>query len=278
MPLALRPGARVVATAAGGCEVVLGREACALPGSSAVLRALDAWTKGAGSPAGDPDVRRAEAALRTRGWLIPARMLRSLPPPADPGHAALAADLVVYGDRAEHARRLRAAHAVRLVAEPPWRAGLQSLLGSGGVTVDRRASTEVHVGPGEPDRETAERLVAQGTTHLWVTLRSTSVEIGPFVDPGRTGCLLCVDAARCEADPGHAVRARQLGRATRSDEPLLPALTAIALGWAAQDLRRWAGGETPATWSATVTIGTDLIPERRVWLRHPHCGCAWDEL
>ncbi len=278
MPLALRPGVQVVTTATGGHEVVLGRESCALPGTPAVRSALAAWSAGVEPPVADAEVRRAQATLRAGGWLVPAGMLRSLPPPADADYLALTADLTAYGDRSAEARRLRGAHPVRVVADPPWRGDLESLLRAGGVGLDGDPAAEIHVGLGEPDRGRAERLVVDGTAHLWVTLKPTSVEIGPFVEPGRTGCLLCVDAARCEEDPGHALRARQLGRRTAIDEPRLPALAAIALGWAAQDVRRWAGGETPATWSATVTVGPDLIPERRLWLRHPHCGCAWDQL
>ena len=43
----------------------------------------------------------------------------------------------------------------------------------------------------------------------------------------------------------------------------------------AHDVRRWAGGHEPATWSATLRVEASLAVSRREWLRHPQCGCAW---
>ena len=59
--------------------------------------------------------------------------------------------------------------------------------------------------------------------------------------------------------------------------PVDPTMRALALAWLARDLLAYGRGERPTTWSATVDVGEGM-PRRQPWLRHPHCGCAWDAL
>lgn len=99
--------------------------------------------------------------------------------------------------------------------------------------------------------------------HLAVRLGSESVRVGPFVHPGVTACLRCLDAAGSPAAP----------RAAYGDVDR--ALRTLALGWAVRDVATWQSGQLPTTWSSTVTIHTDLQPEFALWQRHPHCGCSW---
>ena len=115
-------------------------------------------------------------------------------------------------------------------------------------------------------------LVAVATAWGW--------ELGPFVVPGETACLRCVDAAYGDGDPRHGVVVDQLAR-NAVPVPLGPPSLAIALGWVARDLLAHARGERPTTWSATVRLAHLTEEEafaQRHWLRHPHCGCAWDAL
>jgi hypothetical protein len=60
----------------------------------------------------------------------------------------------------------------------------------------------------EPRR--AAVLMGRDIPHLPVVFTGTRVEIGPFVRPGRTACLACVAAHRCEADPAWPQLAAQL--------------------------------------------------------------------
>jgi hypothetical protein len=100
--------------------------------------------------------------------------------------------------------------------------------------------------------------------HLVVRLGAASVRIGPFVHPGVTACLRCLEVARPPAVAAPAAYA-----------DLDPALLMVALGWAVRDLATWQAGQLPTTWSTTVTIRSDLQPEVTRWPRHPHCGCSW---
>ena len=100
--------------------------------------------------------------------------------------------------------------------------------------------------------------------HLVVRLSGASVRVGPFVQPGVTACLRCVEAAGARSDPPLAAYA-----------DLDPALLVMGLGWAARELATWQSAQAPTTWSATVTIRADLRPEVTHWPRHPHCGCSW---
>ena len=52
----------------------------------------------------------------------------------------------------------------------------------------------------------------------------------------------------------------------------------LTVAWAVRDLAIAADGGVPATWSATVELGT-LPPVVTTYRRHVHCGCSWaDEL
>jgi hypothetical protein len=118
---------------------------------------------------------------------------------------------------------------------------------------------------GAPAPDLADGLVLGSRPHLLVGLAVGHVDLGPFVDPGLTACLRCLYAAA--APP---VLATPLPGGAPSDS-----LLSVAAAFLAHDVRRWAGGHEPATWSATVRIDTALGVTRRAWPRHPQCGCTW---
>jgi bacteriocin biosynthesis cyclodehydratase domain-containing protein len=141
----------------------------------------------------------------------------------------------------------------------------------------------VLVGVGEPDRELVDPWMRSGTPYLLVRLTEGRAVIGPFVAPGLTACLRCIDAHCTDADPAWPLLVRQYAAATareRDDgvpEPVDPLLAALALSWAARDLATYVDGLRPVTWSTTVTIQPRLTRlETRSWLRHPACGCTWE--
>lgn len=140
----------------------------------------------------------------------------------------------------------------------------------------------VLVGVGEPPRELLDGWIREAQPHLVVRLVEGRAVVGPFVDPGRTACLRCLDAYGTEEDPAWPLVVEQYSRATRDDradgipEPVDAALAAVAVGWAARDLAAYAEGAQPTTWASTVTLAADLTAvETRHWVAHPHCGCAW---
>ena len=45
------------------------------------------------------------------------------------------------------------------------------------------------------------RLMVEGVAHLVVTVREGDVVVGPFVLPGQTPCITCLDVRRAELDP-----------------------------------------------------------------------------
>ena len=103
--------------------------------------------------------------------------------------------------------------------------------------------------------------------------------MGPFVVPGATACLRCVDCHHGDTDPRRGLVVDQVA----SSQPLVPvgpdpSLRAVALSIAVADVVSFVEGEVPGTWSSTirVTKQLDLAPTR--WLRHAGCGCAWDAL
>jgi len=140
----------------------------------------------------------------------------------------------------------------------------------------------VLVGVGEVPRELLDEWIREARPHLVVRLVEGRAVVGPFVLPGRTACLRCLDAYCSEEDPAWPLVVEQYARATRGDradgipEPVDAALAAVAVGWAARDLAAYAEGAEPTTWSTTVTLAADLATvETRRWPPHPHCGCAW---
>lgn len=146
-----------------------------------------------------------------------------------------------------------------------------------GHTTERveRADVALVLTAGEPARGILDDHVRAGRPHLPVSADAAGYRIGPFVDPGATACLRCVDAHLGEHDPRRAVVVEQLaGRPAAPDDPLLASL---AVTWAAREVLRHLAGAEPVTWSATIDLPLDGGPVRRTWARHPYCGCSWAE-
>lgn len=138
------------------------------------------------------------------------------------------------------------------------------------------------VGAGEPDRELTDPWLRERVPFVVVRLVEGRAVLGPFVDPGRTACLRCVDAHHTDSDPDWPLLVRQVAQACVRDrpdgvpEPLDPALGEVAVAWACRDLLTHLDGGRPTTWSATLTLDADLGGiEHRPWSRHPECACSW---
>ena len=161
-----------------------------------------------------------------------------------------------------------------------------ALLGAAGLREHRGRTAPdcgVLVGVGEPDRELVDDWTRAGTPYLLVRLTEGRAVVGPFVAPGRTACLRCIDAHHADADPAWPLLVRQYAAAASRDradgatEPVDPLLAALTTAWAARDLASYVDGQRPSTWSATVTLHPRLEElETQPWLRHPACSCSWE--
>lgn len=146
----------------------------------------------------------------------------------------------------------------------------------------RTSFVSVLVGVGEPPRHLLDPWLHAGRPHLVVRMVEGQALVGPFVSPGRTACLRCVDAWLADDDPSWPLLVEQYARASAADrsdgipEPVDAALAALAVAWAVRDLATHAEGDVPTTWSSTVRVAADLgVIETRTWPAHPRCGCRW---
>lgn len=248
---ALAPGLRVLER---GSEVQVG-----LDPPRVVLPATDA-------------VRRSLAVIRCAG-------------PADQADPEVLATLHANGVLVD-AGRPRAAPTTRVLVQEFGAPlpGVRALLDAAGVlVVDERPDLVLVVGVGEPDRALVDPWVRDAVPHLVLRLTEGVAVVGPFVVPGRTACLRCVDAHHAAADPRWPLLVAQQAVLTsrpRDDalpEPVDPALAAVALGWAVRDLVSHGEDRPPATWSSTLRLPPELVDAEAVaWLRHPECGCWWN--
>jgi bacteriocin biosynthesis cyclodehydratase domain-containing protein len=264
----LRPGTHVLRRGRGELQLGLDpRRAVVLPDSPAVRRTLTLLAGSAPRADHDPALL---ALLHDHDLVVDERDLHRL--------------------SAEHAVRDRWRIVVRRHGHPcgeDLRLGFVRLAAASGIreAPPRQSgapSGAVLVGVGEPERELLDGWTRAGTPYLLVRLTERRAVLGPFVVPGRTACLRCIDAHRTDADRAWPLLVRQYAAAASRDradgavEPVDPALAAMALAWAARDLSSYVEGRRPSTWSATITVEPDLSElESRTWLRHPACGCSW---
>ncbi|HEY0217932.1 MAG TPA: thiamine biosynthesis protein ThiF [Cellulomonas sp.] len=129
---------------------------------------------------------------------------------------------------------------------------------------------------------TALALMSAEVPHLPVAVRAADCVVGPFVEPGRSPCLRCVELHRTDADPGWPVVLAQLTAtrpaARRANLPGAGAPAALAVltgGLVAAEVLARVDDEVPGTRGAQYEIALPrAVPRRRVWSAHPGCGCA----
>lgn len=150
-----------------------------------------------------------------------------------------------------------------------------------------------------PERELAEQLSQQGIPHLLVTVSETLAVLGPFVEPGRSACVRCLDLHRADADPTWPLVLDRLGRGPtpgvvsrdhRSRAGVRPArgrpdtgveasddvLSTLVAAHAVLEITTFLRGQRPSSSDATVEFRLPSgMPRRRTWAAHPDCGCAW---
>lgn len=262
----LRPGCPVLLRDADTVQVGLSEPlAVRLPRRPEVVALLRALETGTTSP--PPGATDALTRLRQAGLVVD-RSDATIPGSA----------WAQFGSEAPRRQRHRRRHRVGIVEEGLGGTLLDDLLQEAALVRDDAAPTVVLVAAsGTVRRGRIDPLLRAGVPHLVVTGHPRGFRVGPFVDPGLTACVRCVDAEEATRDPRLPLLLEQAADGVGVPAPD-PLLTHLALAWAVRDLARWAEGERPSTWSATVAVDATRTPVLTPRLRHPHCGCAWDEL
>lgn len=215
-----------------------------------------------------------------------ATLLDHQPTEPDPAAAEVLDTLQAHGclvSEDDHARReRRQSSRVSLLGES---AEARTLLAAAGVTVvhpDASADVLLVIERGEVDRTQLDPLIRQGTSHVVVRLVDGAAIVGPFVSPGHTACLRCIDAQLSVEDPHHVVVTSRYVRATscpREDgvpDTPDPVLTTLAVAWAVRDVVAFLDGQRPSLWSRTLFLDPEPARGRaQDWSRHPECGCVW---
>ena len=288
----LRPGTHVLLRGPGELQVGLDPgSALVLPDSPTVRRTV----RGLAAPAElDPGVDPSTVDLLARhGQIVDERDLLPLLSDDDLAPQTAAALARATGPTVSTARAARRrwrteTHTFGHRAADALRDHFLTLTRSAGIheSPTRRVATPdlgLLLGVGEPDRELLDGWTRAGTPYLLVRLTEGRALLGPFVVPGSTACLRCLDAHCTDADPAWPLLVKQYAAASSHDradgapEPVDPLLASLALAWAARDVASYVDGMRPSTWSATIAVHPQLSRiETRSWLRHPACCCTWD--
>jgi bacteriocin biosynthesis cyclodehydratase domain-containing protein len=129
------------------------------------------------------------------------------------------------------------------------------------------------------DPELADDLLADGVPHLAVAVAGATALVGPFVLPGASACLWCLDHRNRDADPAWPALTDQLRlhhpRSRASLGITAAAAAAVAVAHALQVVDDGPSAQ-PASVDAQVELrAPDVLALRRPVVRHPACGCGW---
>jgi len=169
----------------------------------------------------------------------------------------------------------------RLVAEPHVAARIPSVGGWRHALPSPQARPDVTLVAGSPVTSAGTRaLRADRIDHLVVSQVDGVATVGPFVRPGVTACVGCVDQARTARDPSWSALTHQLGAASATvPAPDLPGprsrvLEAAASTWAVRDLLAHVEGDRVLCYGASLRFADDLVDHVvHRWERHPGCEC-----
>lgn len=142
--------------------------------------------------------------------------------------------------------------------------------------VGTRADLVIIAADHEPRRELSDSAIRADRPHVWAYVRETCGVLGPFVLPGSTACLRCIDRAKTQLDRIWSTLVESATRPSRSTSPCDPALAGLVGAWAAHEVALWAAGLTPLTLGSTLEVPqTADAPVRRRYEANPECGCSW---
>ncbi|WP_408898825.1 hypothetical protein ACJ5H2_06870 [Nocardioides sp. R1-1] len=279
----LRPGTVVLLRSPGVLQVGLSGPTLCLPDLPEVRRLLTGLREPHGPHAVAEAAQLPAAAAQAlerllgAGLALPAPAAAATPPELAPLLPPLLAQTGPDAVRRAAARR---SAAVVLDVPDRLRRVLGPLLDAAGlraVEPGDEGRVRLVVADGVLARERLDPLVRSSVPHLVVAGDAARLRVGPFVDPGRTACLRCVDAHESLHDERLPLLVAQAAeQCSQRPPPRDPLLDRLALTWVVRDLARWLEGDEPSTWSATVDLDPTAAPSLTRWGRHPYCGCAWD--
>ncbi|GHS84929.1 hypothetical protein AGMMS50218_01180 [Actinomycetota bacterium] len=160
---------------------------------------------------------------------------------------------------------------------------------------DRPPDVVVLVHRGAADSAAGVALVSADLPHLSVVSREADAFVGPFVRPGASVCLRCLDLHRRDLDPAWPLLVPQLlppdagppprwsqltgtrhpGRRPAHRAGIPAALAGVCGALAAAQVLAHLDGAIPGATDAAYEISApDVTPRRRAWQVHPECGCT----
>ena len=276
--LILRPGTPVMAREPGVLQIGLHDPLLRVrdePAARELLQRLNQPGVVRPAPVGQPTADRLLARLDAVGLLV------AVPDDERTTDRALDALRAQFGRDAPRRHDTHAGARIAVQASEEDGALLTGLLDQAGLRrttlTDPAADVHLVVTRGSVDRERLDPLIRDSAPHLVLSGGAAGRRIGPFVAPGRTACLRCVDAHEALHDARLPLLLCQAARtAAERPPPADPLLDQIAFAWAVRDLCRYVEGDEPSTWSTTVDLDARGLARQSRWGRHPDCGCAWD--
>ena len=284
----LRPGVQVCRRSDGNLQIGLDpRLALVVPDTAEVRSLLDGLREGTAPPPPDrlpTRLARLCADLLDRGLVVDGDDLLAAvgAAPDRRTRESVAAFFAEAGMAAGPILRARARVPVTVTHDRAPRSArrCRELLAAAGVdeapTGDHGAV--LHVARTEVDRDLTDAWMRADRPHLLVALGDGIVRVGPFVVPGATACLRCLDAHQGERDARRSLVLHQYAAARPRvgvPDPVPHDLLDLALVWAVRDLVAWVDGRRPRSWSATMPVDPALELALTPWPAHPGCGCAW---
>lgn len=113
---------------------------------------------------------------------------------------------------------------------------------------------EIVLSAGEPPRSSIETLWSAGVAHLPVVVDEDGIRVGPFVRPGLTPCLGCLDIQRIEGDPAWSALVPQFERPRLLPAAASPRLVVRAAAEVIAHVEAIFAGDRPPSWAATVRL------------------------
>ncbi|MDO4665194.1 MAG: hypothetical protein Q4A71_03160 [Actinomycetaceae bacterium] len=122
------------------------------------------------------------------------------------------------------------------------------------------------------DPATCLSLVSEDIPHLLVTVTDTTVDVGPFVIPGRTACYRCVNLRRTALNSywPDALAHLLYGRENQVESILLQ----NAAAFVARQVSDWSAGKPPETANSVWSLSAQSsVPTMQRFGLYPGCGC-----
>lgn len=130
------------------------------------------------------------------------------------------------------------------------------------------------------DADTLDDLMRRDAPHLPVLQRGGGFVLGPFVVPGSTACVRCVDHAAAERDPAWPWQLTQLHTPASGRRRAVIAhdtvLGTAAAALASLQVLAFIDGQRPLLMDAVGHLAPpNGVLEVHAATRHPACGCDW---